>query len=102
MEIPSLLLQPFAENAVKHGIAMQPDKGIIRIHFAGKGKNLQLTVRDNGKGFDNQQQYTGLGLSLSKNRISLLNSIYGGHTISLDIQSHPQGTEVTVSLTQWL
>jgi len=102
IEIPSMLLQPVVENAVKHGIALKNTAGKIEIAFHKNGKNLILTVTDNGKGFDTAQKYGGLGLSLSKNRISLLNSIYKETPIVLDIHSNSNGTKISFTLTDWL
>jgi two-component system LytT family sensor kinase len=55
IDIPAMLLQPFIENAVKHGIAILKKEGHIRIGIAAGGHNLLLSVEDNGKGFDIQE-----------------------------------------------
>ncbi|RDC54448.1 hypothetical protein DU508_21875 [Pedobacter chinensis] len=102
IEIPSMLLQPFLENAVKHGIAEKGASGNIEIDFKKQSSDLILSIRDNGKGFDTAKDYNGLGLTLSKNRISLLNTIYKDTPFILDIQSGINGTVVTITLTQWL
>lgn len=102
IEIPAMLLQPFVENAVKHGIAEQGNKGNVIVRFMKKSSNLILSIGDNGKGFDTSRTYNGLGLNLSKNRISLLNTIYKDTPFLLDIQSDTSGTIITITLTQWL
>lgn len=102
IEIPAMLLQPFAENAVKHGIAGQGSTGKIEISFRNQEKDLVLRIIDNGTGFDSSKNYDGLGLTLSKNRISLLNSIYKETPFLLDMQSGVDGTTVKITLTQWL
>ncbi|KQC02775.1 sensor histidine kinase [Pedobacter sp. Hv1] len=102
IEIPAMLLQPFVENAVKHGIAEKETAGTIIVSFAKKDQDLILTVRDNGNGFDVEKDYEGLGLQLSKNRISLLNTIYSITPLVLVIKSDTMATEVTITLTQWL
>ncbi|RZL35080.1 MAG: sensor histidine kinase, partial [Pedobacter sp.] len=102
IEIPSMLLQPFVENAVKHGIASKNADGKIAVSFSNHGKNLLLTVSDNGKGFNADEKYEGLGLSLSKNRISLLNSIYKETPFVLAINSSNAGTKINLTLTDWL
>lgn len=101
-EIPSMLLQPFVENAVKHGIVGKGNEGRIEIYITMVEKDLVLKVKDNGSGYDSSQNYPGLGLQLSKNRISLLNTIYKENPFILDVQSRDSGTEVTITLTQWL
>jgi len=102
IEIPAMLLQPFAENAVKHGIAEKGNAGIIEIAFKKKSSDLILLIKDNGKGFDSSKDYNGLGLALSKNRISLLNTIYKDSPFVLNIQSDMNGTEITIMIKQWL
>lgn len=102
IEIPAMLLQPFVENSVKHGIAEKASEGKIEVSFEKNEVDLILKIIDNGKGFDEGKSYSGLGLSLSKNRISLLNTIYKDTPFVLDIQSNSSGTTVTVTLTQWL
>ncbi|NQX41330.1 histidine kinase [Pedobacter steynii] len=102
IEIPSMLLQPFVENAVKHGIAGKGNEGHIEVYITLAEKDLILKVKDNGMGYDSSRNYAGLGLQLSKNRISLLNTIYKENPFILDVQSRDNGTEVTITLTQWL
>ncbi|MEL7219902.1 MAG: two-component regulator propeller domain-containing protein, partial [Bacteroidota bacterium] len=51
IEIPPMLLQPFLENAVKHGIQTKAEDGLIRIEFIEEGQNVLLVrIRDNGQG----------------------------------------------------
>ena len=102
IEIPSMLLQPFVENAVKHGIASKTTEGNIAISFSKNGNNLVLMVADNGNGFNADKKHEGLGLSLSKNRISLLNSIYKETQFVLAINSNNTGTKITLTLSDWL
>jgi len=101
-EIPSMLLQPFVENAVKHGIAGLGADGKIDIRIVKNDKNLELSVTDNGNGFDTAKENTGIGLTLSKKRIDLLNTIYKGSPVLLDIKSGVSGTTIKITLTQWL
>jgi len=102
VEIPTMLLQPFVENAVKHGLSGLQDKGKISISFEEKEKDLLLLVRDNGTGFDPTIKIAGLGLELSHSRIALLNKIYKNTPILLHIESDSSGTEVRISLLNWL
>lgn len=102
IEIPSMLLQPFVENAVKHGIVEKGQNGLIEINFEKQATNLILQIKDNGTGFDALQSYRGLGLALNKNRISLLNTIYKETPVILNIESDTSGTTIAITLTQWL
>lgn len=102
IEIPSMLLQPFVENAVKHAISKKAADGKIIITFSKQAKDLVLTVIDNGNGFDTKKKNNGLGLLLSNNRIELLNSVYKENHFTLAIQSNTNGTKVSLTLTDWL
>ncbi|HTM98796.1 MAG TPA: ATP-binding protein, partial [Pedobacter sp.] len=99
---PTMLLQPFVENSVKHGISAMGADGKITVTFTKENQNLILKVKDNGKGFKIDQQYTGLGLQLSKNRISLLNTIYPETSFLLTMTADLKGSEITITLTQWI
>jgi two-component system LytT family sensor kinase len=101
-EIPVMLLQPFVENAVKHGIAEKGKDGAISISFAKVDNDLILEIKDNGLGFDTSKNYEGLGLSLSKSRIALLNNIYKENELVLEMKASEKGTIITVVLKQWL
>lgn len=102
IEMPAMLLQPFVENAVKHGIAEKGKFGEIDISFAKNDKNLMLELRDNGKGFDTSKSYDGYGLKLSQNRFLLLNSIYKENNIILDMNADENGTVIMITLREWL
>ncbi|MBO9676236.1 MAG: histidine kinase [Sphingobacteriaceae bacterium] len=102
IEIPAMLLQPFVENAVKHGIAGKGNDGKIEISFIKQETSLVLSVKDNGNGFDVTKDYTGLGLALTKNRISLLNSIYKETHFSLEMKADANGTLIQITVNQWL
>ena len=101
-QIPAMLLQPFVENAVKHGVATMDGDGKIVISIIKKDAHIELSIRDNGKGFDTAKQNDGLGLQLSKKRIALLSAIYKDSPIGFDIQSGPGGTAVRITLKYWL
>ena len=104
-EIPAMLLQPFVENAVKHGMAALKEGGMIEINIYQQQKDLFLSVSDNGKGFDrarNDNTAEGFGLKLSKERVELLNKIYKTQPTRLEITSHTSGTTVAIKLENWI
>ena len=49
-QIPSLILQPIVENALKHGLGPKPGPGHLWIAAQAKGKQMQLCVEDDGVG----------------------------------------------------
>ncbi len=97
-QVPTLLLQPLVENAVKHGIAKRSDGGEIRISATRDDRSLYLRIEDTGPGLDageNFEQKSGLGLRATRDR---LKTLYGAEQ-SLDIQERPEGgVEVCVSI----
>lgn len=101
IRIPAMLLQPFVENAVKHGLT-NFNVPKITIRFSRVESDVVLSIADNGKGFDTSAEYGGWGLQLSRKRINLLNEIYKESPVKLDLQSGPEGTKVRITLTHWL
>jgi len=56
LEVPSLLIQPIVENVVKHGISGLGAAGILEVTFKIGQEDLLIIIRDNGPGFDINQQ----------------------------------------------
>lgn len=78
--VPPLLLQPFVENAIIHGIRDRED-GEIRIRIFLEGKTLKCIITDNGHGFtanedsplpEAGQEHESLGLKITQERLQLL------------------------------
>lgn len=102
-EVPAMLLQPFVENAIKHGVAKLREKGLIKISVGQSGKNLVFAIADNGEGFKQKNEANGsFGLKLSEERIGLLNKIYKDQPTILNIQSAETGVNITITLTNWV
>lgn len=103
IEIPSMLLQPFVENAVKHGVSVLGTNGRIGIAMTRRENDVILSVADNGQGFDislNKQH--AFGLRLAGERIALFNRLYKGSILEPGIESGATGTTVRITLKQWL
>ncbi len=102
-EIPAMLLQPFIENAAKHGVSALQGNGEIKVVITKQNQDLVLTVMDNGAGFNTAIKNTkGFGLKLSQERIELLNRIYKSQPIYLAKASDANGTKITIALTNWI
>lgn len=92
-QIPNMMIQPHLENAIWHGLRYREDKGLLLLRIDKQEGRLRISVDDNGIGLTqsaalkttNQRQYTSRGLSNTRERIQLLNQIYGTK-ISLTIQ----------------
>lgn len=79
-KVPSLMLQPIVENAIKHGISQITYAGYINISAKRIESLLMLQVEDNGLGIDNIKQIwkegkLGVGLSSTKARLEHLYGI---------------------------
>ncbi|MBN9383285.1 MAG: histidine kinase [Chitinophagaceae bacterium] len=104
-EVPGMLLQPFVENAVKHGVAPLHGQGTVRIRIDKDNKDLVLKVTDDGRGFNKADiagKASAFGIKLSEERILLLNKVYKGQPSSLHIEPGAEGTTVTVRLANWM
>jgi signal transduction histidine kinase len=95
--LPSLLLQPLIENAVKHAISQREDGGFIRIEGRTREAMLELAVIDDGPGM---RQGTppvdgrGVGLRNTRERLAVL---YGDSHRFAVLNSHP-GMRVEIAL----
>ncbi|MDB5156107.1 MAG: hypothetical protein JWR50_814 [Mucilaginibacter sp.] len=102
IEIPAMLLQPFVENAIKHGIATLGNDGEIEVNASRQQSDLVLSVIDNGIGFTPNGKAQGYGIKLSEDRVALLNQNYPGQTITLQIEAQQPGTRVIIRLSNWI
>jgi two-component system, LytTR family, sensor kinase len=88
--VPSLILQPIVENAVRHGIAPRTSAGRLEIQARHHRSVLELTVRDNGPGLTpspNGKAGKGIGLAITRARLERL---YGVHH-RLELVNVPEG-----------
>src|SRR5690606_5815831 len=82
--IPALLLQPFVENAICHGLAPSDRKDKrLRIVAKSRGSAIQLTVEDNGVGLGEpavgRAGHQSMGHRITDKRIDLFNQSYRDH-----------------------
>ena len=94
--VPSLLLQPLAENAFKHGLSQSGAAGMIRIESHLEKDELHISISDDGAGLpDNWQLKSSSGIGLA-NTIARLEQLYDGQH-KLDIHNRSEGgVEVSV------
>ncbi|OON86546.1 hypothetical protein BXO88_07255 [Oribacterium sp. C9] len=95
--VPALSVQPLVENAIKHGICKTRSGGTVKISSFETDENYNVTVSDNGAGFDVTKTADDgrhhLGIENTRYRIS---EMVDGH---LDIISSPgNGTTVTIRI----
>ncbi len=96
-EVPSMILQPLVENAIKHGPGLSSDRVDIAVTAKRHNGDLCLAVRDNGCGCADVEAATagsGIGLRNVRERLRLL---YGG-AARMQVSS-PGGQGFSVQLT---
>lgn len=78
INLPPMMVQPFVENALIHGLQNQ-EKGHIEVVFTQKENMLEVTVTDNGHGFADKEQvvlekgaHKSVGMMLTQKRLNLL------------------------------
>lgn len=71
--VPSFLLQPLVENAIKHGMSARGGRGRIRVEARPDGDSLAITIRDNGPGpSPDAASSPGIGLRNTRRRLEAL------------------------------
>jgi hypothetical protein len=68
--VPSLLLQPLVENAIKHGVASSRDVVHVGLSACVTGNNLVITISDDGAARPSLQPGTGIGIENVRQRLS--------------------------------
>jgi two-component system LytT family sensor kinase len=97
--VPSMLLQPMIENAIKHGLAPRLSGGEIRIRTQRRNGRLFLEIDDNGMGIPQERLGEvyggGIGISNVHERLRLL---YGDQ-FKMDIRSREgEGTQICIEI----
>jgi two-component system, LytTR family, sensor kinase len=80
--VPSLLLQPLVENAIRHGISPRAGAGYVQVSAHRAGEKLVLTILDNGVGVRarrSRERSRGTGLGLTNTRTRLIHLYGEGH-----------------------
>jgi LytS/YehU family sensor histidine kinase len=107
--IPGMIIQPYVENAIWHGLMHKTEKGYLQLAFERNNGSILCTITDNGVGRDRaaelERPYTKkrkrYGIKLSQKRLELL------HQKQIDIpaviiddlvdeKAKPAGTRVTI------
>jgi len=93
VQIPGLLIEPLVENAIKHNQSALPVK--IDIDVRRESRDIIITVKDNGSGFDVEKAAFGFGLFSVQERLKLL----FGEEHGLGINSaEGEGTSVSIRI----
>lgn len=102
IEIPTLLMQPLVENAIKHGLANLGDKGNLNIicEMEDKEDTFSIRIQDNGI-WENEGTEKGYGISLTESRIATINTMNKDQLITLCFNKY-KGTEVVLTFKNWI
>jgi len=99
--VPPLILQPFVENSIWHGIAQNEGKGKILIEIKKEDKMIHCMVEDNGVGRltnkETSNEKKSLGMKITKSRIERMNKIKKTKG-SVELFDIARGTRVEVKL----
>jgi ligand-binding sensor domain-containing protein len=110
--IPSMILQPYVENAIRHGLIHRKDKGFLKItvkkEIAGR---ILCIIEDNGIGREKAKEirlktkpdHQSMGTQITESRLRLINKLYGSEmfisTFDLkDSQENAIGTRVELNI----
>ncbi|GAB3642811.1 hypothetical protein GCM10027423_34470 [Spirosoma arcticum] len=112
VEIPPLLLQPYVENAIWHGLMHKSEGGTVHVRVTQPHENLlQLIISDDGVGraraaelkSKSASHRKSFGLRMTSERIALVNQLYQTDTQVtiedlVDADGQPAGTEVVLQI----
>ncbi|PKP29765.1 MAG: hypothetical protein CVU00_14405 [Bacteroidetes bacterium HGW-Bacteroidetes-17] len=110
-KVPTMLIQPYVENAICHGLMHREDKGFLSIDIRLKPDHLSCIIIDNGIGREaameiskmKENNHSPLGTKITESRIDLINILYGSSlkTIYSDLKDEAGiaiGTKVEIQI----
>jgi LytS/YehU family sensor histidine kinase len=109
IRMPPLLIQPFIENAIWHGLLLKEGPKRLNIIIRGSGGNVEIVVDDNGIGremagkFQNEElRRKSFGFEITKERLEQL-QLANGVTIDFEVEDKmengsPAGTQVRIKI----
>jgi sensor histidine kinase YesM len=110
-KIPTMLIQPYVENAICHGLMLRPEKGLVKISLTLEKDYLACIIEDNGIGREasgeinlkKQHNHHSLGTHITESRLKLVSSLYGTslkttYTDLKDENGNAAGTRVEIHI----
>jgi tetratricopeptide (TPR) repeat protein len=105
LKVPGMLIQPFLENAVWHGLRYRTEKGFLSLKFEKNNDALNIFIEDNGIGIEeskkqkteHQKTRKGRGMKNTVERIKLLNDLYKKNIIC-KVEDSENGVFVQISM----
>ncbi len=115
MQVPALIIQPFIENAIWHGIVPKGETGHVELAVIKKGNSVEIVIDDNGIGREASKQnksasslmHESRGVNLTKSRLELDNLLRQRQakletTDKKDEKGLASGTKVTITINEEL
>lgn len=105
--IPPMIIQPFVENTIIHGLRNKGDNcGVLNISARLQDEYIIVVVQDNGIGRtksaelkgNNLLQKNSLGIKVTQDRISIFNNLNQDRKAHVEIEDLREGTKVTIAM----
>ena len=105
--IPTMLIQPFVENSIVHGLLPKEDNRTLRVIISKENDHLKCTIIDNGIGREaskvmnakRSSKHTSAGMSLTQKRLRILSEGKGNFDVKItDVKNEDGSTGTEVSL----
>jgi tetratricopeptide (TPR) repeat protein len=110
-KVPTMLIQPYVENSISHGLMPSEEKGLIKIDIKLEKDYISCIIEDNGIGREaakekkvkHEKKHNSLGTRITNSRLDLVNTLYGTslRTIYTDLkneQNEAIGTRVEIHI----
>jgi len=103
LQLPGMMVQPFLENAIWHGLRYKTEKGFLKLSFKKENQHLKIIIEDNGIGIEeskkqktiHQKNREGRGMKNTLERIRLLNDLYKKNIVC-SVKDSPNGVLVQI------
>ena len=107
--VPAMILQPYVENAIWHGIKPKPEGGLVRVTIQKEGKILVCSIEDDGVGREKSSamreasvlKHKSMGMQITEERLKSIGRIKGSRIIIQDLKDESgqaSGTRVILRL----
>ena len=110
-KMPTMLIQPYVENSICHGLSNKDESGYIHIDLKLLENYIEVTIEDDGIGRERAQQikkikngnHSSLGTKITESRLKLVNALYGNemkihYEDLMDKNNEPAGTRVIINI----
>ncbi|MFT4663383.1 MAG: two-component system LytT family sensor kinase [Polaribacter sp.] len=105
--VPPMLIQPFIENAIWHGLRYKEEKGELKVIVHEEDEKLIISISDNGIGrakskalkTKNQKKYKSTGMENVSRSMALINEIYGrNYSVNISDLNEEEGSGTLVEI----